>query len=250
MRWLLCVVCVSGVNLMLAGCDLLFPEFAGNSADAAVVGDGGVEDGGVPILSGVVCVLTDVRDYRTCTAASVGVLRISVEETRDATTTDASGHFSLPLSKSLAIATVGVVDPTNTYAPTVVPVTLASGIANGIALPIFSQQTLQNLELQNGLQEDPSLGIFFGWAVDPSGTPVAGVSTGNNQILYDENAPNTLSPGTATHSDGTVALFAVAPSSLVLTLTPPPTTVLKADTFTVPIRSGAVTASTLVLPPR
>ena len=36
----------------------------------------------------------------------------------------------------------------------------------------------------------------------------------------------------------------------MLTLTPPPTAPLSADTFTLPIRSGAVTATTLVLPPR
>ena len=56
--------------------------------------------------------------------------------------------------------------------------------------------------------------------------------------------------GTATHARGTVALFAVTPTSLMLTLTPPASSPLSPDTFTVPIRSGAVTATTLVLPPQ
>ena len=45
-------------------------------------------------------------------------------------------------------------------------------------------------------------------------------------------------------------LFAVTPSTLTMTLTPPATAPLSADTFTLPIRAGAVTASTLVLPPQ
>jgi hypothetical protein len=243
--WLPCVV------LLLSGCDVLFPEFSGKPADAAVTGDGGVgDDGGTPMIAGVVCVLGDVRDYRTCAPAATGVLRISVEETRDATTTDIAGHFTLPLTQKLDIATVAAVDPNNNFAPTIVPVRLTNGAANNMAIPIVSQQTLQSIELANGIQADPGLGIFFGWAVDPTGKPVAGVSTGNHQALYDDAGPNALSPGTATHNDGTVAFFEVAPTSLSLTLTPPPTAPLVGDTFTLPIRPGAVTASTLVLPPK
>ena len=244
MRWLLCIV-------LLSGCDVLFPEFAGNGSDASIPVDGGVDDGGgPPLVAGVVCVLGDVRDYRSCTSPAQGVLRISVEETRDATTTDAAGHFSLKLSQKLDTATIGVGDPNNNFAPTVVPLRLTAGIASGVALPVVTQATLQTLELDNGIQADPGLGIFFGWAVDATGAPVAGVSTGNHAALYDDNAPNTLSPGTATHSDGTVAFFNAAPTSLTLTLTPPPTAAVAMDTFTLPIRPGAVTASTLVLPPR
>lgn len=245
MRWLLCVV-------LLSGCDILFPEFAGNGAgDSAVPGDGGVEDGGgPPLVAGVVCVLGDVRDYRSCTTPAQGVLRISVEETRDSTTTDAAGHFSLKLSQKLDLATIGVVDPNNNFAPTVVPLRLTAGVASGVALPVVAQATLQTIELDNGIQSDPSLGIFFGWAVDPTGAPLAGVTSGNHQALYDDNAPNALSPGTATHNDGTVAFFNAAPTTLALTLTPPPTAAVSGDTFTLPIRPGAVTASTLVLPPR
>ncbi|HXU72270.1 MAG TPA: hypothetical protein VN947_23260 [Polyangia bacterium] len=245
MRWLLCIV------LLSSGCDLLFPEFSGNGSDAAIPGDGGVDDGGgPPLVAGVVCVLGDVRDYRTCTTAAQGVLRISVEETRDQTTTDAAGHFTLKLSQKLDIATIGVVDPANNFAPTVVPLRLTAGVASGVALPVVTQATLQTLELDNGLQADPGLGIFLGWAVDATGAPVAGVSSGNHAALYDDNAPNALSPGTATHNDGTVAFFNVPPTTLSLTLTPPPTVPVSGDVFTLPIRPGAVTASTLVLPPR
>ncbi len=243
MRWLLCV-------LLLSGCDVLFPEFAGNS-DAAVPGDGGVEDGGTaPMIAGVVCILADVRDYRTCVAGAPGVLRISVEETRDAITTDINGRFTLPLSQKLTSATVGIVDPTSMYTPTVVPIALTNGAAAAVALPIVSAQTLQNIELSDGLIVDPTQGIFLGWAVDPTGAPVDGVTTGNQAVLYDQGAANALAPGTHTNNDGTVALFNVAPTTLTLMLTPPPTVAVAGDTFTVPIRSGALTASRLVLPPR
>ena len=247
MRWLLVV---SGL-FALSGCDLLFPEFSGNGADAAVARDGGAtDDGGMPMLAGVVCVLGDVRDYRSCAAGSPGALRVTVEETRQQTMTDVTGRFTLPLSQALTTATVAAVDPSGNFAPTIVPVHLQNGIANNLALPVVSQETLSQIELSSGIQDDPQRGTLLAWAVDPSGTPVAGVSAGITSALYDDNAPNTLSAGTATHARGAIALFTITPTSLTLTLTPPASSPLSADTFTVPIRSGAVTATTLVLPPR
>ncbi len=246
MRWALLAVGL----VALSGCDVLFPEFNG-SGDAAVPGDGGAtDDGGTPLLAGVVCVLGDVRDYRTCATGSPGVLRVTVEETRQQTMTDVTGRFSLPLSQKLTTATVAAVDPSGNFAPTIVPVHLANGIANNVALPVVAAQTLSQIELANGIQDDPQRGTLLAWAVDPTGAPVAGVGSGVTTALYDDNAPNTLSAGTATHQRGTIALFTVTPTSLMLTLTPPASSPLSPDSFTVPIRSGAVTATTLVLPPR
>jgi hypothetical protein len=246
-RWLV----LAGVVFALSGCDTLFPEFSGKPADASIPGDGGASDGGgSPMIAGVVCILGDIRDYRTCATGAPGSLRITVEETREQTMTDVTGHFTLPLSTKLDLATVAAIDPSGNYAPSIVPLRLLNGVANNVALPVVSQQTLMQLELANGVQDDPQLGTFLGWAVDPSGTPVAGVSTGNTRAFYDDNAPNSLSAGTSTHQRGTIAFFTVTPTSLMLTLTPPPTGPLSSDTFTVPIRSGAVTATTLVLPPR
>ena len=238
--------------LLLSGCDTLFPEFGGSKPpDAAVARDGGVsDDGGTPMLAGVVCVLGDVRDYRTCLTGAPGILRITVEETRQQTMTDAAGRFVLPLSMKIDVATVAAVDPSGHFAPTIVPVHLAGGVANNVALPVVAAQTISSIELANGVNDDPQRGTFIGWAVDPTGTPVAGVSSGQSSALYDDNAANTLSAGTATHQRGAVALFVVTPTTLTLTLTPPPTVALSGDTFTIPIRPGAVTATTLVLPPR
>src|SRR2546423_6929436 len=189
MRWFL----LAGI-LALSGCDTLFPEFSGKPADASVAHDGGADDGGSsPMIAGVVCVLGDVRDYRTCATGSPGLLRITVEETREQTMTDVTGHFTLALSMKLAIATVAAVDPSGNFAPTIVPVRLSGGVANNVALPVVSQQTLMQIELANGLQADPQRGTFLGWAVDPSGAPVAGVTTGITSALYDDNAPNGLS---------------------------------------------------------
>jgi len=112
MRWCLVVVC--GL-FALSGCDVLFPEFNG-SGDAAVPRDGGApDDAGTPMLAGVVCVLGDVRDYRSCATGSPGALRVTVEETRQQTMTDVTGRFSLPLSQTLATATVAAVDPSGRY---------------------------------------------------------------------------------------------------------------------------------------
>ena len=248
MRWCLVVVC--GL-FALSGCDVLFPEFNG-TGDAAVAGDGGApDDAGTPLLAGVVCVLGDVRDYRSCATGSPGALRVTVEETRQQTMTDVTGRFSLPLSQKLATATVAAVDPSGRFATTLIPVHLAAGgIANNLALPVVDAQTLANIELSNGVQDDPQRGTLLGWAVDASGAPVAGVGSGITTAVYDDNAPNTLSAGTATHARGTIALFGVTPTSIMLTLTPPASAPVSGDTFTLPIRSGAVTATTLVLPPR
>ena len=237
--------------LLLSGCDTLFPEFSGNPVDAAVARDGGTsDDGGTPMLAGVVCVLGDVRDYRTCATGAPGLLRITVEETRQQTMTDAAGHFVLPLSMKLDSATVAAVDPAGHFATSVVPVRLSNGIANNLALPVIDAQTLSNIELANGLQEDPQRGTFLGWVIDPTGTPVTGVSSGQSAALYDDSGTNSLSAGSSTHQRGTIALFTVTPSTLTLQLTPPPTVALQADSFTVPIRPGAVTTTTLVLPPK
>ena len=102
-RWLL----LAGIVSALSGCDTLFPEFSGKPADAAVPGDGGVDDGGgAPLLAGIVCILGDVRDYRSCATGSPGILRVTVEETRQQTMTDVTGHFTLPLSMKIDVATV------------------------------------------------------------------------------------------------------------------------------------------------
>lgn len=247
MRWALLF---AGLATLSSGCDILFPEFSGNG-DAAVPGDGGApDDGGMPLVAGVVCILGDVRDYRTCATGAPGVLRVTVEETRQQAMTDVTGRFSLPLSQALTTATVAAVDPSGSFATTIVPVHLTNGVANNLALPVVSQQTLADVELANGLQDDPQRGTLLAWAIDPSGAPVSGVGSGITSALYDDSAPNSLSAGTATHARGTIALFAVTPTTLTLTLTPPASSPLSPDTFTVPIRSGAVTATTLVLPPR
>jgi hypothetical protein len=237
--------------LLLSGCDTLFPEFGGKPVDAAVPRDGGITDGGTePMIAGAVCILADVRDYRTCATGSPGILRITVEETRQQTMTDATGRFTLPLSAKIDVATVAAVDPAGHFAPTIVAIRLSGGIANNVAVPLVSADTLQQIELANGLVDDPQRGTLLGWAVDPTGAPVTGVSSGNTSAFYDDNAPNTLSAGIATHAKGTIALFTVTPPMLTLTLTAPPTAAVSGDTFTVPIRSGAITATTLVLPPR
>lgn len=247
------VIATLGFGALLAlGCDTLFPEFYGSGHDAATAGDGAAPDDGgtAPELAGTVCVLSDLRDYRSCGSASTGVLRVTVEETRQQTMTDVAGHFVLPLSSALTAATVAVVDPQGNFATTVVPVRLSAGVAANLALPVVAAQTLSNAALQNGVALDPQRGMVLAWVVDPTGAPVAGAAPNVSSALVDGAGANELDPGTATHARGTVALFDVAPTTLMLTVTPPASLPLQADTFTLPIRGGALTASTLVLPPR
>src|SRR5262245_19466026 len=114
---------------LCAGCDMLFPEFAGKPPmmDAA----SGDADG-TPQIQGVLCSLGDVRDIRSCASGVPGGMHVTVEETRDAAPVDASGHFTLLLSQILPSATLAAADPTFNYLPTVTTIPLASGRALGL----------------------------------------------------------------------------------------------------------------------
>lgn len=246
------VVALAGAALTL-GCDVLFPEFGGSSPPDASVYDGGGGDAGDdgPRLVGTVCILGDLRDYRSCAAGAPGVLRITVEETRQQTMTDAAGHFTLPLATPLGTATVAAVDPRGNFATTVAPVRLQNGVALNLALPVVDAQALANAALANGMTLDPQRGVVLGWVVDGSGAPVAGAAAAAQpSLLVDGPAVNELDPGTATHAHGALALFDAAPTSVTLQVTPPPSLPLSGDSFTLPVRAGAVTLTTLYLPPR
>jgi hypothetical protein len=242
--------------LLLAGCDTLFPEFGGSKppADMATYGDGGTSsDGGdaTPRIEGMVCILGDVRDYRSCAAGTPGILRITVEETRQQAMTDQSGRFSLPLSMKLETAIIAAVDPNSTFPPTIMPVRLnKDGVLTNLALPVFPAATLSNIAYQNGMTMDPLRGTLIAWAIDPNGAPLANVATSYNGAFFDDAGTNQLSASTGTRIHGAVGIFDVAPATLTLTLTPPATAAVRADTFTIPIRAGALTATALVLPAR
>ncbi|MDB4969412.1 MAG: hypothetical protein JWN44_5101 [Myxococcales bacterium] len=245
----------AGSASLLIGCDTLFPEFGGSKpppdmamSDAATTSDGGDPN---PRLAGVVCILTDLRDYRTCAIGSPGMLRITVEETRQQVMTDFTGHFTMPLSMKLQVATVAAIDPNGMYPPTIMPVRLSNdGVLTSLALPVVSAQTLSNVALQNGATMDPLRGTLIAWAIDPTGTPLANVAANANSAVFDDVGQNQLSAGSGTRLHGAVGIFGVAPTILTLTLTPPATAAVRADTFTIPIRAGALTATTLILPPR
>ncbi|HZS38775.1 MAG TPA: hypothetical protein VFF06_18210 [Polyangia bacterium] len=243
--------------LALGGCDLLFPEFSGGHVDASIDDGGALPDGGTagPHVAGSICALADLRDFRSCMTGHGGGFRVSVEETRDVTTADAMGNFVLPLSTSLELATVAAVDPTGAAEPTIVMVALRGGAADGVGLPIAGAQALQQAAALNGFSVDGTRGIVLAWAVDAQGTPVAGASAqaaGGVGVgpLYEGGAANELELGNTTGARGVVAWFDVPPRQLVLTLAAPANGALAGDQFTLPIRPGAVTITTLLLPPR
>jgi hypothetical protein len=248
MQWMLAALVV----VSLSGCDTLFPEFAGKPVDAAVAGDGGVGDGGDPTLrlQGVVCILSDLRDYRSCAAGSPGALRITVEETRQQAMTDPTGHFNLPLSQKIDSATVAIVDAASTYATMIVPLRLQNGIAANLALPVVTQQSFSNLQLTSGVPGDPTHGAVLTWVIDGTGAPVAGVTVNAASSFVDGASSNELVTGNVTRSHGALALLDRAPNTVTLTLTTPPTLALRGDGYTVPVRAAALTATTLVLAPR
>jgi hypothetical protein len=238
-------------TVALAGCDTLFPEFGGSSKPAA---DAGTDLGGdmvasAPHLAGQVCTISDLRDYRSCTLGATGVLRITVEESRDATMTDINGVFNLALARGLTGITVAVIDPSGRLAPTIVPLTLVNGVLDKVALPAVPQAALTNAANANGLTPDPNRGTVLAWAIDNTGAPIAGVSS-DTTMLVDGSTPNQLFPSQYTGSRGAVALFNASPQVVTVALTPPPTAAVVGDRFAISVRAGAVTATRLVLLPR
>ena len=229
------------------GCQYLFPEFNTPAADLSDT-DAGDAGTGAQTLSGRVCNLTDVRDYRTCPALA-GSYRISVEETRDSVTTDAGGAFTLVTSANLTLATVGVSDPLGQRVSTVVRVRLTATGTTQVTLPSVSTAAMQQLALNAGAPTDPTRGMMLAYLVNDSGLPVAGVISARivnaTGPLYDGAAPNELVDAKATSQGGTVAFFDLPAGQLTLPVSPP--AAFLADTFVLPIRSNAVTISALVL---
>jgi hypothetical protein len=246
MRRLLLVV------LLSSGCDTLFPEFFPPGPDASSTGDGGTAPSAAHI-AGQVCALTDVRDFRSCGPVRSGSFHVSIEETRDQAQADSSGVFYLATSAPLASGTLGVVDATGQYSPTVTVVHPIGGVLDQFALPVLAVSEQEEMAEVNGFALDPARGALLAWAIDETGTPVAGVrSTATVQAagpFYDGAAIDSIGPGTATQAHGLVAEFDLPPGNLALTLSVPAGAAVTGDTFTLPIRAGAVTLVALTLPP-
>jgi hypothetical protein len=238
--------------LTLVGCDTLFPEFAKKPDPSAA--DGGAD--GAPAgtsISGGLCTPADLRDYRTCTAALAPSFRITIEETRDQTLTDANGHFTLELSESIPIATLAAVDPTSGFVPTISPIHLTPGQVT-TQIPIISVEAANQLATQVGDPFDPTRGTLLVYAVDATMAPLPGISgtAGSAAIgpLYDGPQASELADGSATSARGLIAFFDVAAGSAKLHLQPAASAAVAPDDFEFPVRAGAITVSLAILPPR
>ena len=203
------------------------------------------------MIAGVVCVLGDVRDYRTCATGSPGILRVTVEETRQQTMTDVAGHFSLPLSQKLDDRDRGRGRSGGQLrARRSCRCACPNGVANNVALPVVSAADA------HAASSSPTACRTIRSSARCSAGPSirrarrSPACRGNNaRALRRQRARQPARPARDAPGRHHRAVH-VTPTTLMLTLTPPPTAPLSSDTFTVPIRSGAVTATTLVLPPR
>ncbi|MEO6952211.1 MAG: hypothetical protein ABI321_10380 [Polyangia bacterium] len=239
--------------LLLSGCDQLFPEFAGSKGDLAVSTDGGA-DLASSLLHGSVCRLSDLRTPTSCTA-TVPNRVVTIAETGATTTTASDGTFSFPTVGTTV--TLVVSDPVGS-APVSTPTismlsggTLTAARTHGVELPIIDADAYEQVELANGVGGDPSRGAVLGWVISSSGSAVAGAvatpiasATGP---LYDTSGG--LETGARSGSFGTVAFFDLAPGTSTIIIAAPSGSSLGGDTFSLPIRPGAVTTSALMLPP-
>jgi hypothetical protein len=233
MRWL-------PVFFLATGCQALFPELY-PTVDAATDSDGGTAvDLGGPHVSGSVCAIADVRDWKSCATLAAQGLKVEVEETTDAAMTDATGHFYLASRVQLTTATLLVIDPRGQYAETVAPIDLSTA-PDGIALPVIDAQAVANMAQSNGIPADPTHGTLLGWTIDSAAMPVSGVSVVGQNALYEGSAANEVGVGSSTGAHGLFALFDLPAPSLQLSLSPPATNVQ------LPIRAAAVTMTTVVV---
>jgi hypothetical protein len=197
-----------------------------------------------PHIAGQICALSDLRDYRSCTARG-GTFRITVEETREQTMSDTQGRFTLPLATRLENATLAAIDTTGQYAPSIVPLRLTNGVLDPVAIPVLAAVTRDQAALQLGVSIDPARGIVLAWVVDAKGQPLQGVAlqkAGGIGPFRDGSGPNQLDPGTTTRALGLLALFDLAAPTARLTLSGGG----KSSAFDLPVRGGALTLSTLV----
>ena len=239
----------------LPGCDEILPALFGSGATDMASTDMASTDmsgdlGVVREIQGQVCVITDVRDYRSCTVGTYASdLRITVEETRDEVMTDLNGAFTLPLSATITTATVAVVDSTGKYQTTIIPLELVNGAKTNVALPLVPAASVTAMANNADATLDPNRGVALVWAVDEVGLPVAGVSA-NTSMLADGSDANVLVAASATGSRGAIGIVNTVVPTLTLTLTTAASSAVVGDTFPLPIRAGAVTTTTLVLLPR
>jgi hypothetical protein len=162
MRWWLLV-------LLLPGCDVLFPEFAGTPpADLSGADLPGV-DGGAMMVTGTVCALAEVGDPLRCSTLRGDGLIVSVEETREQAQVAADGSFRVTMPRTVQMV-VAVSDRLGSYATTVAAV--RPDPEKLLALPMVTRAQLTELALQNGIVSDERRGIVFAWPVDRNGAPL------------------------------------------------------------------------------
>ncbi len=230
---------------LLSGCDKLFPELYGqmppDMAMPDAAGDGAVT---TPHIAGQICALADLRDYRSCGVRG-GVFRVTVEETREMTMTDTTGHFMLPLSAKLDSVTLAAIDTANQFAPSIVPLRLKDGVLDPVAVPVLSATVRDQAALEMGFSPDPARGAVLAWVVDSAGLPQSGVSLqkpGGLGPYSDGAAPNQIQADPTSNAHGLLALFNLAAPTTRYTLS----IAGKTNSFDLPVRNGALTLSTLV----
>jgi hypothetical protein len=244
-----------GSLFLVAGCDELLPELEGTTTTDLAGTDAG-SDLSTNVLFGHICLLSDLTSPFSCNGAGGG-RRVTIEESRLEADVAADGTFSISLAGVTDTATLAVSDGANTggeSTPTLSVLsgaTLAAARLDGAALPCVPAQAMTILSSEVGAGSDPSQGALLAWLVTDTGAPVAGASVAHmqgNGPLYDTGAG--LSPGTVTGVSGTVAYLGLTVGTAQLVVSTNPALAVAGDTFSLPIRGGAITAMALSLPSR
>jgi hypothetical protein len=248
---------LAALVLPLAGCPQLLDSLTGSMPPVDMaIGDGqGDLAGGQPTVSGFVCELVDVRDFRSCARGGASKIRVTIEDTGAYAITDGTGAFLLGLPDATRThVVVTAVDPQGTLRTTATQVALGPTGVNNFALPMLPSQTELQLTASRGFSSDPSRGTVLAWAVDSSAMPQAGVRgaavPGAIGPFYDGAGAGEIDDVGPTRSRGLVAYFQVPPGTATVRLDPAATSPVRSDSFDLPVRASALTILLAPLPAR
>jgi hypothetical protein len=182
----------------------------GGGPDAGVTGDGAV-DAPAGLLTGTVCVVTDLRLPTTCAAGDQSGIVVTDRDSAVTTTTAADGSFRLDLGTT-ATAQLEIGAGDGTLVPSIVPVPVDGA---PVIAPVPRRAELADLEDALGVAIPDGSGAIALYVLDPAGAGVAGfVVQPPSGTLYppiydDDTAATGWDSGGATGAAGAALVFGV-----------------------------------------
>jgi hypothetical protein len=152
------------------------PQINGGGAGGAngggiPVGGGGQPDGGNSIVTGRVCLASDLRTPTACGSLAGAGVRVTSPATGATTTTDANGAFTLD-TRTTGSQLLDVGSGSQLSVPTIVRVNPVAGVLENI--PVVNANDLTDLETALGTTVPSGFGMVALHVVDSNGAGATG----------------------------------------------------------------------------